>query len=332
MADTPSMTPFLSACLIVKNEARDLPRCLQSLEAVVDETVVLDTGSTDGTPDVARRLGANVVQRPWSHDFADARNAALAVARGKWVLVVDADEELDPPSARRLRERLEREDADGYRLIVRNLQPPGSLLRWRDMHLTRLFRRDPAHRYEGRIHEQVAPSILASGGTIAETDLVIIHYGYTVPEAQGASRAERNLGLLDAMAQVHPKDAYVQFQLGATWMAIGRPHEARRALTRAMELDQGTLGAEGRAECELKLAQLALGSSDDARALAHAENTLRRSPEDALALYVAGVAAFGLGRMHQAEDALARLLTREDISERQRRDIEALLHACRTRV
>ena len=326
------MTPFLSACLIVKNESRDLPRCLLSMQHVVDEIVVVDTGSHDGTPDVARRLGANVVERPWNHDFADARNAALAVARGRWVLSVDADEELDPPSARRLRDLLGNPQADGFRLIQRNLQPAGSLLRWRDARLTRLFRRDPQYRWEGRIHEQMGPSIQRAGGTVVDTDLVLIHYGYTLPDAQGASRAERNLALLDAMARVHPDDAYVQFQLGATWMACQRPHEARAALRLALRIDTGELGPEGRAECELKLAQLALGSSDDATALAHAENSLKRSPDDTLALYIAGVAAFGLGRIHQAEDALARVLTREDITDRQRRDIESLLHACRTRV
>ena len=276
------MTPFLSACLIVKNEARDLPRCLLSVQSVVDEAVVVDTGSHDGSPDVARRLGANVVERPWTHDFADARNAGLAVARGRWVLVLDADEELDPPSARRLRSQVEELDsthAAGARLVVRNLQPPGSLLRWRDVKLTRLFRRDPRHYYQGKVHEQIAPSIRATGGDIVDRDAVLVHYGYLVNEAQGGSRAERNLGLLDAMAKVHPQDAYVQYQLGATWMALGRPYEARTALVRALELDQGTLGTEGRAECELKLAQLALGASDDLGALAHAQNTLQRDAE-----------------------------------------------------
>ena len=86
----------LSLCAIVKNEAKSLPQCLESVKDVVDEMIVLDTGSTDNTVEIARELGAEVYHFQWCNDFAIARNEALDRVRGEWVLVLDADEILTP--------------------------------------------------------------------------------------------------------------------------------------------------------------------------------------------------------------------------------------------
>src|SRR5664279_5393315 len=87
--------PLLAVALIVKDEASNLPECLQalrSLTGLVEEIVIYDTGSVDGTQDIAREAGATVVQGYWDGDFSRARNAAIGVTTASWVLIVDADE------------------------------------------------------------------------------------------------------------------------------------------------------------------------------------------------------------------------------------------------
>ena len=86
--------PLLSAVLIARDEAEFLGGCLESLSGIVDEVVVVDTGSVDETPDIARRFGAVVVHHPWREDFAEARNVSLDRATGRWILYIDADERL----------------------------------------------------------------------------------------------------------------------------------------------------------------------------------------------------------------------------------------------
>lgn len=88
MADT------ISLCLITKNEAGNIERCLRSVVGAVDEIIVVDTGSTDATPELARQYGAQVYTVPWRDNFSEARNASLALAGGDWILFLDADEEL----------------------------------------------------------------------------------------------------------------------------------------------------------------------------------------------------------------------------------------------
>jgi len=98
-----SAQPKLSACLIVKNEAHCLARCLESLVGLVDEIIVVDTGSTDATQEIARQYTQQIFTYPWRDHFAEARNIALQQATGDWILIIDADEVLPAESARQIR-------------------------------------------------------------------------------------------------------------------------------------------------------------------------------------------------------------------------------------
>ena len=93
---TDSKMTTVALSMIVKNAARDLPDCLASVKGVVNEMVIADTGSTDGTAEIARNAGAKVISVPWEDDFSKARNAPLAMVTADWVLSLDADERLDP--------------------------------------------------------------------------------------------------------------------------------------------------------------------------------------------------------------------------------------------
>jgi glycosyltransferase involved in cell wall biosynthesis len=184
--------PALSICIIVKNEAALLGRCIDSVREAADEIVVVDTGSTDESAEVARGRGARVIKTQWRDDFSWARNVSLDHAAGVWILWLDADDVVPAESIPKLR-RLKQRDANRvYGLVVRN-QKPGNT--GSEFIQARMFPNDPRLRFEGAIHEQIMPSALRAGMRLEHTDIVVEHHGYADFEAMRA-KARRNLGLL----------------------------------------------------------------------------------------------------------------------------------------
>jgi tetratricopeptide (TPR) repeat protein len=210
----------LSLAMIVKNEARCLARCLQSIRGVVDETVIADTGSTDDTVEIARQAGARVVHFAWSSDFAAARNFALDQTRGEWVLVLDADEYASADLAGELRQFIQGPPQIGRLKIVSDFLHRGQKLQ-SSTFVSRLFPRGA--RFAGRIHEQIVsplPRVNLRGA--------LWHDGYLE-----AKKSERNVALLQAELNGEPNNAYLLYQLALEFTSLGRAHEAFGCLQRA---------------------------------------------------------------------------------------------------
>ncbi len=228
-----------SLCMIVRDNAGTIGPCLGSVRGAVDDIVVVDTGSRDDTPSMARRLGARVFHFPWCDSFSAARNESLRHARGKWVFWMDSDDTIDAANARMLRE-LVRKDADprimGYVVSVHCPGPRDEADVTVVQHV-KLFRNAPQLRFEGRIHEQIIPAIRALGGDIAWTDLFVTHSGYDhSPEAQ-KRKLERDLRLLHLELDERPDHPFTLFNLAMTYTDAGRYEEgagyARRCLARS---------------------------------------------------------------------------------------------------
>ena len=218
------MTAGLSAALIVRDEAAMLGDCLRSLRGLVDEIVVVDTGSTDGTPDLAAGLGARVVTLPWQGDFAAARNEALARAEGRWILYIDADERIAPgPPADR--ERLLSDDSVVAYTV--RFRPRSGFTRYREH---RIFRNDPRIRFRGVIHETMLPSIgavaAADGLRIVPSAIAIDHLGY---DGDQRRKHLRNIPLLRSRLAEDPDHAYSWQHLGHALEGIGDHEGAREA-------------------------------------------------------------------------------------------------------
>lgn len=215
---------LLSACLIVKNEEKFLDRCLGSLDGLVDEMVVVDTGSTDRTREIAAAHGARLDDFPWRNDFAAARNHALDLARGAWILYIDADEHVRPASADRLRTQLSDPSHVAYHVL---LHPrPGFTPYWE----MRLFRHDPLIRFRGIIHENIWPGIYAyrsaRGGKIGRSGLVLDHEGY---ERDQDVKHRRNLPLLRKALQRDPSKVFSWCHLATIYASLGKAQLAERA-------------------------------------------------------------------------------------------------------
>lgn len=172
--------PKLSLCMIVKNEEDVLSRCLKSVKSIVSEIIIVDTGSTDRTPDIAKEFGATTLQYEWADDFCAARNFSLDQATGDWVLVLDADEVLIYDSSKQITRLLTDNQVEGYYIRVVNLlgEPPD--LETSDDMVVRLFRNRREYRFEGPIHEQVKASICQAVGdhALKRMPLTIYHDGY----------------------------------------------------------------------------------------------------------------------------------------------------------
>jgi GT2 family glycosyltransferase len=197
--------PLVSACLIVKDEERDLPACLDSLAGVADEIVVYDTGSTDATRSIAEAAGAKVIEGFWDDDFSRARNMALAACTGQWILHVDADEVLVVEPAG-LRAQLHRRTTPDALLVpIDNLLRTGSTATYTHTG-ARLFRRERGH-WEGRLHERV----LARPGQPPLTagpveGLRITHSGYLDETIAQRDKIQRNLRMAEAVIAAGDED------------------------------------------------------------------------------------------------------------------------------
>lgn len=222
----------ISLCMIVKNEAENLPRCLRSVEGIVDEIVVVDTGSVDGTPEVAARLGARVHRRHWNNDFAEARNASLDLATGDWVLYLDADEELIDGEAL----RSVSEDNEGYFLTIINftgdeLNSTGTVA----APSMRFFKNKREYRFACAIHEQIAAAV-CKGGPVGWCKAKIHHYGYLHGAVASKDKVRRNLEILKRLAKEDPNDSFTRFNLGVEYMRLSRWEDALKEFKAAFPL------------------------------------------------------------------------------------------------
>lgn len=216
---------LLSACMIVKNETLTIRKCLASLQGVVDEIIVVDTGSTDDTPDIARECGAHVFSFIWQNDFSQARNESLRHAHGDWILVIDADEYLDEQKKQSFRSFLQSSDAEGVFITQKNYL--GSL---RHVHkampirVMRVFRR--GHLYEGAIHEQIALSVERTQRPVALFDLDLHHIGYTDEFVRQRGKTDRNSTLLHEELAHDPDNVFHRSNLLAEYILQKQYHVA----------------------------------------------------------------------------------------------------------
>lgn len=295
----------ISACLIVRNESLVLQRCLSSLSRAVDEIVVVDTGSTDATPEIAAAVGGKVVRYDWRDDFSAARNVGLDAASCDWILTIDADEYLDAGAPSQIRTLVDRTDAEGILVTVRNLLSADDLIQSAESPIVRLFRRRDDVRFAGIIHEEVTTAITRRGGRIVASSIVIVHDGYSRETTQASGRrAERNLPLLLRAAADAPHDPYLQFHLGATYQHLGQHGEAQHHLAQVLQLPNERLNPEILANAAVRLAQLAMAERREDSVVHYAARALALEPHHVLAHYLSGLALMRLGRYGDAHTHL----------------------------
>jgi glycosyltransferase involved in cell wall biosynthesis len=215
----------ISLCIIAKNEAHNIARCINSAKPFVDQIVVVDTGSTDNTAEIAKQLGAEIYQFDWQDDFSQARNYSLQFATGDWILFLDCDEELDAETGAELRTVICNDNYDGYWLNYINIynnHPSSNFIS------CRLFRNNPKFRFECPIHEQILPSILKHSNIarIGQANVTVYHYGYEDSEVIAKNKSQRNISLLQKAQQEYGNAGFINFYLGVEYQRIGEYQKA----------------------------------------------------------------------------------------------------------
>ena len=228
------MNNLLTLAMIVRNEEFFLPQCLESVKGIVDDMVIVDTGSTDRTVEIAESFGARVIHIPWPNDFAKARNVGLDAVKTPWVLVMDADEELVKEDLSILEKAIQMPQADAYNIRIVSVMDRAEDIS--ESYVTRLFRSHPKVRYEGSVHEQIFNTLNAIGFKLAHIPMRLIHKGYLSSVVQGRNKAERNRKLLEEQVRDNPKNGYMSWQLAQTYYGEGRFAESIEASRKALRL------------------------------------------------------------------------------------------------
>ncbi len=210
----------LSLCMIVKDEEKNLPQCLKHIKDVVDEIIVVDTGSKDNTPSIAQQLGAKVYHFKWCDDFSAARNESLRHAKGDYIIYLDADDRVSKKEAEKietLKNSFPEEKNVAYSLKIVFSTPENSK---NCAYQVRIFPNLPDIRFEQPIHEQIVPSLKRKGIKGVLTDIVIEHKGYEDYELL-RKKAYRNLNILKNLLLKDPDSWFVHYFLAQTYDVLG---------------------------------------------------------------------------------------------------------------
>ena len=211
--------------MIVKNEGSQIGDCLAPIRSVVDEIIVVDTGSTDGTREMARELGAKVFEFPWTNDFSAARNESIRRATGRYILWLDADDRMDPEEITKLqamKRRLPLGRPKAYYLLIDSLSPLEGECSFYQM---RLFPNKPGVHFEGQIHEQVSFSLQRLGIPLENAAIRIRHTGYEDLSAL-KGKYERNWSIQQAELAKDPDNIILHFYAARTLAGMNRYQEA----------------------------------------------------------------------------------------------------------
>ena len=304
---------MLSLCLIARDEEALLPDCLASVQGIVDEIVVADTGSTDRTVAIAEAAGAKVVHHTWADDFAAARNAALAGASGDWILVLDADERLVDGS--KLLKAVANARFDLGMLRLHNAASleaseqeilSGTSRRGEAIWLPRLFRRTPDLRWEGVVHE-IPRTWLEKGRQVSQVEVDIVHLGNVPALRDEKNKRERNLRLLQRRCELEPGCSTAWAYLAAERIHAGNTKGAREAIEAGWTALKAQLAGPGLKPTFINLvsvrAHLQLRDGEAEGALDTLRQACAWGADHPNLPYLRGHALEQLGRLEEAMEA-----------------------------
>jgi tetratricopeptide (TPR) repeat protein len=289
----------ISLCLIAKDEEQMLPGCLASVEGAVDEIVLVDTGSTDRTREIARAAGARVFEQPWRGDFSAPRNEAARHATGDWILVLDADERLAPGAGAALRAAVIGAAWDVGFLPLHNAvrldaRPEdvvsGAARSGTPALLPRLLRNADGLAWEGLIHEEVLTWLIRRGGKTSQVAADIVHLGQVAELRAARGKRRRNLEMLRKRCELEPDSTTPFAYLAGELMDMGELEEARRVAETGWALVESQPPAQSIHRLAAMRALLALKAGDTARALDTSGRALARQGDHPDWHYVRGCA------------------------------------------
>ncbi len=233
LTDWPPNT--LSVCMIVRNEEKNVGECLETVKNFADQVVVVDTGSTDRTVEIAQKYGIEVIRSDWRDDFSYSRNISLDHAASRWVLWLDADDRVPSSEAEKFRKLKTAPPDRAFYLKVRNVRPGGFGEQWYQL---RMFPNHPEIRFERKVHEQVGFAIKKLEMLAFRADVRIDHIGYENPEVK-RRKALRNRQILLAEFPRYRRDPAFVSSIGDSYFLTEDFETAIQWYRKVLEIPDG---------------------------------------------------------------------------------------------
>ncbi len=292
--------PTVSLCMMVKNEEAHLEKALESVAGAVDEIIVVDTGSQDRTVEIIRSFGARLYEHPWFDDFSGMRNITLSYARGDWVLILDADEELDDSGVEPLREQASNTNRAAVTFRVFNYLSDGR--RKAEQNSVRLFRNHKGFRYAGIVH-----NMLIYRGRCEYSPVAIHHYGYDLGPEVKRKKYQRTVGLLEKRIGENYEDMDAHYYLINTYQSVGRLDDAvseGETVLRLAEEKELDLAQNYYADTYPRLGQLYISKGEWPKAVSVLEKGLNVCPHHPELQVSLAYCRFQEGRLEEAAACL----------------------------
>ena len=295
--------------MIVKNESANLAEALDGFSSFADEIIVVDTGSSDNTKEIAARFTSRVYDFEWIDDFSAARNFAMSKAGKSYQLWLDADDRITPENGRRIQALKQQFDGrKAFYFILENHRPDSPPSCCLQMRCTPLI---PELRFEGRVHEQIFPSAARMGLELVTADIVVRHMGYMSDEARVA-KARRNLAIMEAEKAEGRDDGALHFFMAVTYAPLGKRQEGIRSMESALEFfEKENYNHHLIPEGYLFLARLSFELKDfdrSIRYLARVESLVEGSPQHN---FLMGILYQKMGKHREALRVFRKLSGRE---------------------
>lgn len=299
----------ISVCYMVKNEAANLPASLASVRDLADEIIVVDTGSTDDTVQIATKMGAKVFHFPWADDFSAPRNYAIEQAEGAWIIFLDADEIFAvPPTKKEMTGYLKKiGDTDAVLVCMHNVETHAHMDNFHAIWVPRIFRNSPELRYRGRIHEHIA----RQGGDLqvdyAPGGWYLLHTGYAADIS--ADKCRRNLNILQQVIAEGDWEPVYDFYLTDCYYGIGDYEKALHHAKKYLASGALVYGGNGNSY-RIILESMRHLHMPDAAMLPWAEEACQQYPDLPEFYGERGMILCGLGRLREAKALLQEALIR----------------------
>lgn len=311
----------ISVCMIVKNEQKYMSDCLKSVQPIAKEIVVVDTGSTDRTKEIALFFGAHVYDFVWVNDFSKARNFSLAKAHGDWILVMDADELISSNDHDKLQQILKASQGQvtAYRIQTRNYTNQTNTVGfrfnrgeykeeagvgWYPSEKVRLFPNDPRIQFEYPVHELVEPRLQKCKIPIQECPIAVHHYG-PLNEANTLRKTKTYYGLGLKKKNQYSRNSGALKELAIQLSQLGKYDEALDIWQRFVKLKPRS------AEAYVNMAAACWSLARYSDAIAFSGKALRLEPSLKEATFNMAFSMLMMGRAAEAKTALKRLLEKQ---------------------
>lgn len=229
------MNNEISLCMIVKNEEKYLPQCLNSVKDIVDEIIIVDTGSNDKTVEIAKSFGAKIYYFKWNNDFSEARNISLRYATKDWILIMDGDDEFCSEDKVKFNEILSNLNENSV-YYFETLNYCGNVINSSNVTINlnpRLFKNKHGFYYTGEVHNQLTNSKYAINNE--NYPIRIFHYGYLNSSIKDKDKRNRNITLLKDQIEKDPNNSYAYFNLGNEYCAQNKIEEGLKCYYRAYQ-------------------------------------------------------------------------------------------------